>query len=203
MESEFNKFVKNPQNIKTIDGALSFIWNPIIKIIKIALGYSLNYINYFILSGLFLIYFGIFAAGINSFKGGEELFFSIGKFLSIFFPINLNYGAETPISVLIQILFLVSSIITLLILLLKFIIKKIFKISIDISFAKELLIKFIINTIIWITLLIISLYVNMGNGVFAFYIITNVLIIFSMILGHLSKVILKSAIKPTEVGTTQ
>lgn len=203
MESELNKFVKNPQNIKTIDGALSFIWNPIIKIIKIAFGYSLNYINYFILSGLFLIYFGIFAAGINFFKTGSELFFSIFKFLSIFFPINLNYGSETPINVLVQILFLVSSIIALLILLVKFIIKKIFKVSINISFAKELLIKLVINTIIWSVLLIISQYINIGNGVLGFYIITSILIIISMTLGFLSKVILKSTIKPIEVNVTQ
>jgi hypothetical protein len=202
MESELTKFVNNPNN-KKIDETLTFIVTFIVKIIKIALGYALNYINYFILSGLFLIYFAIFAAGLNSFKAGEELFLSIFKFLSIFFPIDLNYGAETPISVLIQILFLTSSIITLLILLIKFIIKKIFKVSINISFAKELLIKLGLNTIIWSVLLIISQYINMGNGVFAFYIITSILIIISMILGHLSKVILKSTTKTIEVSVVQ
>ncbi len=103
MESEFNKFVKNPKKINVINGALDFIWTPIIKITKIALGYTLNYLNYFILSGLFLIYFGIFAGGINDLN--SELFYSIFKFLSIFYPINLTYGAETSINVLIQILF--------------------------------------------------------------------------------------------------
>jgi hypothetical protein len=202
MESEFIKFVKNPKNNRTIDETLTFVFTFIVKIIKVALGYSLNYINYFILSGLFLIYSIIFISGIMFYDKSGELLFSIFEFLSIFFP-NFKEGSEIPISVVTQILFLVSSFITLFILVIKFIIKKIFKISIEISFIKELLIKFIINTIIWLTLLIISLYVNMGNGVFAFYIITDILIILAMILGHLSKVILKSTTKTIEVSVVQ
>ncbi len=196
MDTDLNNLVTN--NNTKINGTIFFLVILIFKIIKIAVSYALIYINYFILSGLFILYFAIFASGINTLD--IKLYYSIMEFLAIFFPLNLTYGVETPINIIIQMLFSISLIFTSLVIMIKFLIKKIFKVSINLSFTKELLIKFIINTIIWLVILTVSLYVNIGNGVFAIYIITSILIIISMILGKLAKVILKSTLKP--IGVT-